>query len=102
MNYNPTPKSEFVKSPENIKAHHALLEDAVLRKHLEVALSELGRRIADNSPPEMGACAAAHLRMLGAHDFVEIFLNLGETVVLQVKGDNLNLPSNVKSMTGKN
>ena len=58
--------------------------------------------IADSAPPEMGACAAAHLRCLGAHDFVSTFYNLAEQVELADKPKTMNLPGNVSQMPKRN
>lgn len=97
MNYNPSPRDEILKSPESIKSHHVLVENEILRKHLSIALSEMQRQIANNAPADnMGACASAHLRMLGAQDFVQIFLNLAETPVRTDKADTTNLPGNTR------
>lgn len=98
MNYNPSPKSEFLKNAANLKAHHDLVENDSLRYSLNCALLEMSRRICNGAPADnMGACAAAHLRMLGAQDFVEMFLNLAEAPSLPAKSPSGNLPSNVAS-----
>lgn len=100
-NYNPTPKAEFVKSPANIASHHTLVENEVLRRHIEVALLEMTRQVVDKAPPEMGAAAAGHLRILGAHDFINIFYNLAEQAAATPKNDQDNLPANVRSINPK-
>lgn len=102
MNYNPTPKSEFIKSPDRIAEHRSIVQNESLRRGVEVAMAELQRRLADASPPEMGPCAAAHLRALGAHDFVEVFMNLAETGEREAKQPSMNLPGNVRPMKGGN
>ena len=104
MNYNPSTKSEFLKYHIAVKNHHELVENPVLRRHIEFALSEMQRRAAQGTPPgEFNACAAAHLRMLGAQDFLDIFLNLAEASTPTTKTDTSNLPGNVSTMpTRKN
>lgn len=103
MNYNPTPRSEMLKSPEIVKRHHELVENDWLRAHLRIALQEMQIRASANTDANnFNACAAAHLRMLGAQDFVEIFLNLVETPVLETKKESTNLPGNVASLPRKN
>lgn len=101
MNYNPSPKAEFIKNPENISKHHALVEDPTVRKHLEIALSEMARQVVDKAPPEMGAAAAAHIRLLGAYDFVSIFYQLAETPLISTGADKDNLPGNVRQLNTK-
>lgn len=99
MNYNPSPKSEFVKNADIVANHHRLVEDPGLQHALQVAFQEMSRRIANNTPPDnMGACASGHLRMLGAQDLIEVFLNLAETPMVESKKDNTNLPGNVRQM----
>jgi hypothetical protein len=103
MNYNPPPKAEFLKNPTNIAEHHKLVENAYLREALTVALLEMQRRAAAGTDTTNGNfCAASHLRMLGAQDFIEIFLNLAETPAPAVKTDSVNLPGNIARLTGKN
>lgn len=103
MNYNPTPRNELMKSPEAISSHHVLVENEVLRHHLRVSLQEMQMRASANTDASnLQLCAAAHLRMLGAQDFVEIFLNLVEAPAVEAKKDSTNLPENVRSMPRKN
>lgn len=102
MNYNPSPKSEFVKSNDNVAAHKRLVEDPQMSWSLHVALLEMSRRLCNGAPADnMGGCAAAHLRMLGAQDLIEVFLNLAETEQAAPLRDDLNLPGNVAKMPTK-
>lgn len=98
MNYNQTPRAEFLLDPKNIEAHRTVVQNPAVRKGLEVALAQMQRQIADSAPPEMGACAAAHLRCLGAHDLINTFYNLSETNVATARADTTNLPGNVRQM----
>ena len=103
MNFNPTPKSEFLQDAMAVKNHHNIVEDPVVRKHLNYALMEMQRRAAANTDPkDFNFCASSHLRLLGAQDFIDIFLNLAETMAPGVRTDTTNLPGNVAKMTGKN
>jgi len=99
MNYFATPKADFIASAENVKNHHVVVENPFVRKGIEVALAEMQRRAAAGTKPgDFNDCAASHLRMLGAHDFIEIFLNLGEQMQPGVRTDTTNLPGNIKVM----
>jgi hypothetical protein len=103
MNYFPTPKAEFIKDPANIANHHKLVESPTLRKHFEVALLEMQRRAAAGTDTtNFNFCAASHLRLLGAQDYLEIFLNLAEQMQPGVKTDNVNLPGNITALPRKN
>ncbi len=95
MNYNPTPKSVYQSDANLVKLHHALVERADLRYALEVALLQMQRELYELSPPDMGSCASAHLRITGAEDFLKVFFNLAETPATPSKSDVSNLPSNL-------
>lgn len=102
MNYNPSPKSEFVKNTNNVRNHHKCIEDPWLVPALQIAMQEMQLRAAANTDANnFNQCAAAHLRMLGAQDFVDIFLNLAETPEIGKKADGLNLPGNVAQMPAR-
>lgn len=98
MNYNPSPREDFIKSPANVKAHHAQVESQDLRTSLFVALLEYHRRQTRLSSPDLGGCAACHLRSQGAQEFVDLFLNLCETQQVSPRTDVTNLPGNVSTM----
>lgn len=98
MNYNPTPKAEFLLDPKSVQDHHVLVMNEILRKHLNVALLEYQRRQSALNAVDLGSCASCYLREKGATEFVALFLNLAETVDLPITSDTLNLPSNVKPL----
>lgn len=98
MNYNPSPREAFVKSALNIQAHHRLAESEDLHASLDVALLEYQHRQTRLSAPDLGGCAACHLRMQGVHEFVELFLNLCETTQSAPRTDTTNLAGNIKVM----
>lgn len=102
MNYNPTPKSQFVAKTENLKAHHALVENEVLRAHLQIALLQYQRIQAEKNSNELGGYAACQLRLQGANEFLDLFFNLAESPPSVGTVDALNLPSNVKPLPRKN
>lgn len=104
MNYNPTPKSEFLKDAGLVNAHHDMVTSNLFRNSMNVALMEMQRRAAAGTDTtNFNFCAASHLRLLGAQDFIEIFLNLGEQMQPAARTDTANLPGNVSQMpTRKN
>lgn len=95
MNYNPSPKSVFQSDPNLVKTHRSLVEREDLRNSLNTTLLQISREICERAPNDMGSCAAAHLRMLGAQEFVKEFLNLAETPTASIRTESGNLPSNV-------
>lgn len=98
MNYNPSPRIPYIKDNNNVKAHHALVERDDLQTALNVALLEYIRRQSKLSAPDLGGCAACHLRVQGAHEFLDTFLNLCETSQAAPHVDPTNLPGNVSTM----
>jgi hypothetical protein len=103
MQYNPSPRDELRKDTNAAKAHHALVENPILRRHFEITLMEMQRRAgAGTDATNFNFCASSHLRMLGAQEFADLFLNLVETPVPQVKTDTTNLLGNISKLTGKN
>lgn len=94
--YNPTPKAEFLISADNLKRHHMLVENPILRDHLEVALAEYTRRqSAMDLGPDSGA--ARFLRIQGAHELLDVFLNLAESPTPPSARSDFNLPHNQKT-----
>lgn len=103
MNYNPGLRDELRKDPNACKAHRSLVENPTLRRSFEITLLEMQRRAAAGTDTTNGNfCAASHLRMLGAQEFADLFLNLAESPVPSVKTDSVNLPANITKLTGKN
>jgi len=99
MNHNPSPKTELLKSPEVVKRHAAFASDDWLRAHLKIALQEMQYRAsAGTDPQNFNMCAASLLRLMGAQEFVETFLNLAEAPTVAAKSDSTNLPGNVTSL----
>lgn len=93
---NPSPKKEFLANETLIKNHHALLDNPSLQIAIETTMAEISRRACNQTmPTEFNACAAAHLRMLGAHDFVNEFLNLAESLPTAPAKHSDNLPGNL-------
>lgn len=98
MNRNPSPKSEFLKNTDAVKGHARLLDDPYFITSLDTALAEMQRQVSMNCPYDnFNACAAGHLRMLGAQDLVHILLNLAETSTPDTPRAVGNLPLNQPS-----
>lgn len=96
MNYNPTPKVVFVKDAVRVAAHHKLVEDETLRESLDAALLQYQRKQAALQAPDLGGAASCFLRIQGAQEFVNEFLNLAESTVTDLRTDTVNLPGNIK------
>lgn len=98
MNYNPSPRVEFCKSPGNVEDHHRAVENISVRLGISTALMEYQQRLARLNTPDLGSCAACHLKMQGVQEFLELFFNLCETSEASPKMDTTNLPGNVRPL----
>lgn len=94
MNYNPTPKEEFVRDDAFVKSHRVLVTNDALRNSLQFALRQFTRRLAVLNPADLGSAAMLFMRQKGAEEFVEEFLNLSETPSLPKVVDLDNLKGN--------
>src|SRR6266446_9571429 len=92
LNPNPTPKGEFVSSADNLKAHHALIEQPAFERAIITALAEFTRQAAMSTPGDATPAAAQMFRIQGAHAFVDVLMHLAETPtnIVQVPRGNLN------------
>lgn len=98
MNKNPSPKSEFLKNTDAVNGHSRLMDDPYFLNSLDTSLAEMQRQVSMNCPADnFNACAAGHLRMLGAQDYIHILKNLGEATPATVARDTSNLPGNLPS-----
>lgn len=95
MNYNPSAKAEFLKNAALLKQHHDLVENPHFRDALDITMKEMQRRATLTDPSNLNACAASHLRMLGAQEFVDTLLNLAEAPTTATRTDSANLAGNV-------
>lgn len=103
MNRNPSPKSEFLKNKDLVGGHAALLDNVYFNQSIACALQEYQRQLALRIPVDnFNGCASGHLMMMGAQDFINTLLNLGETAVAEARKDVGNLPGNVSTLPRKN
>ena len=70
---NPTPKEEFLANAKLARQHLANIEQPELRAALAAALAEYARRLADTPG---GDAHPNHYKLVGAHDFLDIFYKL--------------------------
>lgn len=81
-NVNPTPKQVFQLTPAIVSQHRELMQSPALNNSINVALLQMQRAMADRPAPDGGSAAMQQFRLQGAHDFVSILRNLGETAEL--------------------
>jgi len=81
---NPTPKSRFTAAEQNIKDHHALLENPAFQKAEDFALLSYQRSLAKTvgtDPNPQVAAVVAGLKLTGVQEFLAEFHNLAEKPV---------------------
>lgn len=74
---NPRPKTEFQLTPQYVQTHRALIERDDLRRGLKFALLEYQTTLCELQG-DANMAAAKHFRLLGANEFINTFLLLGE------------------------
>lgn len=89
---NPTPKQRFQEIKNVPTGHRDLIQLAQFQLSVDFALLEYERQLSMVPFDNFNACAAAHLRKVGAHEFLSVLRNLAESSVPEAaKGDgNLN------------
>ena len=78
---NPSPKQRFIESKDLVSKHRDLVASSQFQMAADLALLEYQRQLSMTPFDNYNACAAAHMRMTGAQEFLQQFRNLAETVV---------------------
>lgn len=76
-----SPKARFLENPQNPTKHRDLLEVPQLQKSLDAAMLQYEAVLCANMGSNMEAASSVGLRILGAHEFLNIFRVLAETPV---------------------
>ena len=87
---NPTPRQRFTEAHAAVKEHHEMLQRQSFQFAADMALLEYQRLLAATLPDNNG-WAAAHLRLAGAQEFLDVFRNLGETPTIPSGRAEVNL-----------
>lgn len=94
---NPTPKARFLANKTETQAHQNLMTRADFQHSIDVALMEYQHRLSFQTPDkEFNACAASHLKMLGAIQFVDTLKRLSQVETPAPVRQSDNLDHNVK------
>jgi hypothetical protein len=75
---NPTPKSRFQSSPDNVAKHRKLLELPELQRALDYALMSYSNRVSLEIKDGNSAMVAG-AKQLAVHEFITEFKSLAET-----------------------
>jgi hypothetical protein len=90
---NPSPKTRFQENKNFVEQHRKLIERSDLQVSLDYAMLEYQKQLVATGSLGGNEAAASHFRMLGAHEFVQVFKLLAEQVQQPVPlktVDNLN------------
>src|SRR5512143_438673 len=74
---NPSPKARFLDAPLHITKHRDMLQLPEFDRAITFALLEYQATLS-KGPLDFNSCAAAHLRIQGAQEFIHILRNLAE------------------------
>ncbi len=79
FNVNPSPKSRFQESKDNVQKHRDMLQTREFERAIDYALAEYQRIMAqgpmDSSP---NLALAGHYKQMGAVEFVHVLKTLAE------------------------
>lgn len=90
---NPSPKTRFQEQKALVDQHKRLIERNDLQTSIDYALLQYQSQLVGMSDVLNGnSAAASHFRLLGAHEFIQVFKTLAEQHVPTVvkPQDNLN------------
>lgn len=88
---NPSPKTRFQESPDNISRHKALLETRELQRGLDFALAEYSAQLALSVSENPNLATVAGLKSTGVHEFLMTFKTLAAMPVRPVHMPSQNL-----------
>lgn len=101
MNYNLTPKEEYLQDSKQVADHRVLVENLILRRALKTALSQYERKLSGMQVADLGSGCMLFMKFQGAHEYLETLYNLCETTTPSSVPDPVNLPGNVRSLNKK-
>lgn len=76
---NPTPKTRFMASDQNVTKHRQLVDSREFERGVDFALMEYQTQLM-GAVTDGNHAAAVALKLRGAHEFLQIFRMLGEQV----------------------
>lgn len=80
-NVVPSPKQRFQESQQNVSHHRELIQRNEFQRACDFAMMQYQGELAANSTDNFNVCAAAHLKITGALEFIRVFRLLGEQVI---------------------
>lgn len=93
---NPSPKTRFQESIDNISKHRDLIQTREFQRASDYAMLQYQVELAGQTNGNVNLAAAAHMKLCGAQEFMLVLRNLGESFELPTGGgDTTNLRHDV-------
>lgn len=86
-----SPKQRMVEDAPRVSSHRDMLASEEFNQSIEAALLEYQRFLASITSDNFNAFAAAHLKMVGAQEFVRVLFELCETPTPRAPAPTRNL-----------
>ena len=83
---NPSPKTRFQESIDNISKHRDLIEMREFQRASDFAMLQYQLELANAANGNVNLAAAAHMKLCGAQEFLLVLRNLGESFTLPTGG----------------
>ena len=94
QNVNPSPKEQFLKNSNLVGAHREMIQSEAFSQSEKFALLQFARDLSKKATADPSVAAANHFALIGAHQFLDVFRNLGEVSAPTTRKDLDNLPGN--------
>ena len=88
---NPRPRARFQTNKDFVRVHADLVKTKDFQNILDYSLLEYQAKLAEIKLNEFNAAAAAHLKMQGAMEFIDVLKKLGHQEADPVIIDRTNL-----------
>lgn len=76
---NPTPKTRFQESGQNIGSHRDMVDSQVFQRAIDFAVMEYTRQLATNTAQDSQRAAVNGFKQAGAMEFIDVLRNLSES-----------------------
>lgn len=87
---NPSPKTRFMQSPDNVSKHKALVDSREFQRGCDFSLLQYQAALSQQ-PADFQAGAGNYFKLLGAQEFIQTFKLLAESPQLPKVVDRDNL-----------
>ena len=86
-----TPKQRFQLHEESVKSHNSMVGEYNFRQSIDHAILQYQYQLSLHGGAGFNDCAASHIKMQGALEFINVLCNLGRQKIEVKRTDPLNL-----------